>query len=171
MSNPYLEVTKQIKEDMFPFILGVMVLISIFSIWISAACGQTPLEVAQCEIGRGETIANNRGPDIKRYGADGQPWCAAFVSYCAKKAGMNIPYTLRVKDYLRLGKCVASPRAGDLIVFTRQGGGHIGIVEKVEGNKITTIEGNTGEFPSKVKRITYRNRPKNLLGYIRLAKK
>jgi uncharacterized protein (TIGR02594 family) len=131
------------------------------------------VSVAQSEIGHGEQGSNNKGIYVRQYlnGREGLPWCAGFVSYCIKKSGVNLPYTLRARDYLNLGKKVPNPKAGDIIVFSRgHAAGHVGIVEKVSGSSIVTIEGNTGEFPSKVKRITYKSKPKNLLGYIRLAK-
>lgn len=131
------------------------------------------VSVAQSQIGHGEMFGNNMGPDVGKYlgGRQGLPWCAGFVSYCAKRSGLNIPYTLRAKDFLKLGKKVSNPQAGDLIVFTHQGGGHVGIIEKVTKEIITTIEGNLGDYPSKVKRVSYkRNHIKNLLGFVRLAK-
>jgi uncharacterized protein (TIGR02594 family) len=134
------------------------------------AHAETALQIAQSEIGHGETIANNQGKDIKRYNANGLPWCAAFISYCLKNSGYDLPYLLRAKSYLQAGQVISNPKPGDLIVFSRQGGGHIGIIEKIEDNKITTIEGNVGKFPSKVKRITYINKPKNIIGFVRLAK-
>ena len=73
----------------------------------------------------------------------------------------------------RLGMIVDTPEAGDLIVFWRgdknSWQGHIGIVEVVEGNKLTTIEGNVGKFPSKVQRVYYDfNTCPKLLGFIRV---
>lgn len=132
----------------------------------------TPLIIAQSQIGLGEQWGNNRGVYVRQYlnGREGLPWCAGFISYCAKKSGVKIPYTLRAKDFLKLGKKVNNPLVGDLIVFTRQGGGHVGIVEKVTKDTVTTIEGNLGNYPSKVKRVNYkRNHIKDLSGYVRLA--
>lgn len=130
----------------------------------------TPLAVAQSQIGKGEAGANNCGPYVRRYlnGRENLPWCAGFVSYCFRRAGYNLPYTLRAKNYLKYGKEVSHPIPGDVIVFTRRGGGHVGIVEQVKGDTIITIEGNTGKYPSKVKRVIYNGKPKNLLAYIRV---
>jgi uncharacterized protein (TIGR02594 family) len=113
------------------------------------------------------------GVYVRQYlnGQEGLPWCAGFVSYCLKKSGSNLRYTLRAKDYLKLGKIVNEPKAGDLMVFSRKGGGgHIGIIEKVNPQEITTIEGNVGDYPARVKRIVYKKIPKNLLAFVRLAK-
>ena len=127
---------------------------------------------AQKEIGRGELFFDNCGPDVKRYlnGQEHLPWCAGFVSYVLRESAVKIKYTLRARDFLKLGKIIKSPRAGDLIVFSRgRNLGHVGIIEKVSKDTITTIEGNTGNIPSKVKRIIYhRNKIKNFLAFVRI---
>lgn len=133
----------------------------------------TSLSIAQSQIGLGEIGGNNKGCYVRQYlnGQENLPWCAGFVSYCVKKSGLNLRYTLRAKDYLKMGKIVNNPQTGDLIIFSRQGGGHIGIIEKITKDTITTIEGNLGDYPAKVKRVIYkRNHIKNLLGYVKLEK-
>lgn len=132
----------------------------------------TPLAIAQSQIGLGEMGGNNRGQYVQRYlnGQSDLPWCAGFVSYCFKKSGHKLPYTLRARDFLKIGKRVSNPRPNDLMVFSRKGGGHIGIIEKVNKETIVTIEGNVGKFPAKVKRVTYKKgKIKNLLGMVRLV--
>ena len=136
----------------------------------------TIVKNAQAEIGRGETIFDNSGADVKRYlnGKEHLPWCAGFTSYVLRKSGINIKYTLLARDFLKLGKIVKTPEPGDLIVFYRGNKnsytGHVGIIEKVSKDTITTIEGNTGKAPSKVKRIVYkRNNIKNLLAFVRVS--
>ncbi len=131
------------------------------------------VSVAQSQIGLGEIGGNNRGAYVRQYlnGRENLPWCAGFVSYCLKKSGYHLLYTLRAKDFLKYGKLVNNPQVGDLIIFSRQGGGHIGIIEKVQGKTITTIEGNVGKYPAKVKKVVYkRNHIKNFLGFVRLAR-
>lgn len=133
----------------------------------------TPLSIAQSQIGLGEIDSNNKGQYVRQYlnGQEGLPWCAGFISYCFKQAGYNLPYFLRAKSYLKVGQSVSNPQTGDLIVFSRQGGGHIGIISKVTKDKIFVIEGNRGDFPAKVQEVVYRrDNIKNLLGFVRLAK-
>jgi len=151
-------------------IIGAGIICLFSSCGMARASNITPLSVAQSQIGLGEIGANNTGVYVRKYlgGKDNLPWCAGFISYCLKEAGIRLPYILRAKDYLNMGIKVDRPKPGDLAVFSRNGGGHIGIIEKVDVNKITTIEGNTGNYPSKVKRIVYKGKPKNLIAYIRL---
>ena len=84
-------------------------------------------------------------------------WCAAFVSFLFIEAkatnltGTEIGVQRYVNDHFKpkgiwIGK--VKPVPGDIVVFDWDAGGwadHIGIVEKVNGNTITTIEGNTNE--------------------------
>jgi len=146
----------------------------IFIIVGNSYANTSHLSIAQSEIGHGEEWGNNRGKFVRMYlnGRENLPWCAGFVSYCIKKSGAHVPYTLRAKDFLTLGKKVTTPKPGDLIIFTRKGGGHVGIVEQTTPQTITTIEGNTGDFPSKVKRITYRrSHINNFLAFVRLEER
>jgi len=145
-------------------VFGVMVMAML-------ARAETPLAIAQSQIGLGEIGGNNQGIYIRQYlnGHENLPWCAGFVSYCIKKSGSKLPYTLRARDYLKLGQKVYNPRSGDLIVFGRQGGGHIGIIEKVLQDRIIVIEGNRGDYPAKVQRVVYkRGHIKNLLAFVRI---
>lgn len=173
--NTLWERKKSRLPNPIPFILSVIVFLAIIILLVvgKAKAEITPLSVAQSQIGLGETTGNNRGMYIRQYlnGQEGLPWCAGFISYCFKKSGIKARYTLRAKDYLKIGKIIDNPRPGDLIILSRDGGGHIGIIEKVTQDEIMTIEGNVGMFPSTVKRVTYnRNNIKNLLGFVRLVK-
>lgn len=141
------------------------------------------VHIAKAEIGRGELGGDNRGYDVVKYFQmvdEGKPWCAAFVSYVLQKSNIKVfPYYYSAISYYKYAKSrgwfVKKPKPGDLIVFWRKSQsplvyGHIGIVEKVEGEKITTIEGNLGKFPSRVKRVVYtNNKIPRLLGFIRIG--
>lgn len=82
----------------------------------------------------------------------GQPWCAAFVSWCFMKAfGLN-----KAKKLLKhwpyvycptLGQLFvknANPKVGDIVIFYHGGTfTHTGIVTAVNEDRFYTIEGNT----------------------------
>ena len=128
------------------------------------------LRVARREINQREFGANNRGSAVQKYlkGKEALPWCAGFVSYCLQKSGAKFNYTLRAKDFLTYGIKVIHVLPGDLAVFTRKGGGHIGIVEQVFKDYYISIEGNVGSYPAKVKRIKHFYNEKSFLGFRRL---
>lgn len=86
-------------------------------------------------------------------------WCdctvsaAAIVSGNEDKIGRNCSVPRHVKIFKSMGiwieGCKTVPQPGDLIVFNwypskKNNASHIGIVEAVDGNTITTIEGNMG---------------------------
>ena len=155
-------------------ILALFVLIVVGLLCVGFASADTNIvSIARSQIGLGEIGGDNKGSVVRQYTKGSEvAWCAGYVSWVMKKAGyMDGRYYLRARDFWEKEHHVKNPRAGDVIVFSRGKNprlGHVGIVESVKDGVITTIEGNTGEYPSKVKRITYRKTPKNLLGFVRL---
>ena len=88
-------------------------------------------------------------------------WCSTFVSAVAVKLGYTniIPTECGCEKHIQLFKNIGAwvedenrtPKAGDIIFYDWEDNGsgdnkgssdHVGIVEKVEGNTITVIEGN-----------------------------
>lgn len=65
------------------------------------------------------------------YRKDSDAWCALFMSVVCKRAGFHPPDgfdAIRAKSYERWGEPIHGfPLLGDVLVFTRQGGGHVGI--------------------------------------------
>ena len=129
--------------------------------------------IAKKEEGYQGRNSNNRGKgDYTKYGkftgTDGKPWCAAFVSWCAKEAGISKKVIPRNANTLSMGQRSNSYKKwslpnfkklkrGDVIFFSRtnsltyKSGGkavhHVGIVLSANWTKgtIRTIEGNTGQ--------------------------
>ena len=82
----------------------------------------------------------------------GQPWCAAFISWCFMKAfGLdNAKKLLKHWPYVycpTLGSLFtknANPKVGDIVIFCRNGTfTHTGLVTAVIGDRFYAIEGNT----------------------------
>ena len=82
----------------------------------------------------------------------GQPWCAAFISWCFMKAfGLeNAKKLLKHWPYVycpTLGSLFtknANPKIGDIVIFYHNGTfTHTGLVTAVIGDRFYTIEGNT----------------------------
>lgn len=107
----------------------------------------------------------NRNPFSKALGRPPEAWCADFVSFCAKKAGlrMNTASAQQVANIIKQQggwKGRHNPKPGDAVTFRWDGShgwaDHVGLVEKVfkRGGKtyIQTIEGNSGD---RVRRKTY----------------
>jgi uncharacterized protein (TIGR02594 family) len=135
-------------------------------------------KAARKYLGKGEVGANNAGPFVESLGGKpGDPWCSYFVSRVAKDVGEDVwgrlPSALSwYKNAQKSGMTVETPQMGDIMVFTRgkkgSGKGHVGIIDSVTDDTITTIEGNVGSYPATVKRITYnRNNIPNFVGFVR----
>ena len=143
-----------------------------------ARTSRSIVQLAQSELKRGVRElpdGSNRAPAIRRYetatagAAYGAPWCAYFVSYIAKRAGVPIGPGGRGLGYVpyirawahQTGRWTSRPRPGELVTFAQ----HVGIVETVYANHtMTTIEGNHGNAVSRVFR-----RWSEAMGYVRLA--
>lgn len=98
------------------------------------------------------------------------PWCAIFIVYCARKAGISadvIPtsaWTPSILDWFKKRGRVTQgygPRVGDVVLMDWPGGDvveHVGIVAEVlPGGLIKTIEGNWRDSVAVVtRRVTSR---------------
>lgn len=139
--------------------------------------GNTIVKVAQSQIGKGEEYGDNKGSIVKKYTRGKEvAWCAGFVSWTLQRSGKDKPYLLSARSYWTTykSKRTKSPRPGDVIVFYRgtpgSGQGHVGIIEKIKGKQIFTIQGNVGPYPARVKRIVYNiDHIPHLLGFVRVT--
>lgn len=125
------------------------------------------IEIAENEVGYLEKSSNsqldsktaNAGTaNYTKYWRDikpdyqGQPWCACFITWlmvkafgleAAKKLLKHYPYVYcpTMKGLFSLN---ANPKRGDIVIFYRNGEfTHTGLVISVNGDRFTTIEGNT----------------------------
>lgn len=75
---------------------------------------------------------------------DETPWCGLFVAFCLMAAGIPIPkHWYRAKAYLDWGYPIDAPCYGCIVVFTRDGGGHVGfVVGKDELGRLMVLGGN-----------------------------
>ena len=118
-------------------------------------------------IAKGQLGYTETGNNIVKYWNDlgyssmqGSSWCAAFVVWCARKAGIGadvIPtafssyaatnsmrnFYLNKGTYYYRGS--TTPRKGDIIIFNH---GHTGLVTGADSNKVYTIEGNVSNSVS-----------------------
>jgi hypothetical protein len=142
--------------------------------------GQAILNAIRPEVGVSEQPpGSNDSPRIAQYrqataGSGVGPWCAYFVSWAARQAGVPLGDQGqgfgRVDDVFawaqKTGKALpagSTPAPGDLIVWDE----HIGVVDSVDPDgTIHTIEGNSSD---KVSQRTYGSDGGGALGYVRLG--
>jgi hypothetical protein len=134
-------------------------------------------EVAKIAMGEvGKKYTDDKTP-YNNY--NGSQWCAHFVTWAMKKAGLNIPSIGGSKATLQwfksnghsVFKAPAQAGAGDIVVWDRGGEkGHIGLVvtNDASGQKLGIIEGNTSRNEVKYYTYTYQqveNKHKGLVGF------
>jgi hypothetical protein len=108
-----------------------------------------------------------------------EPWCADFVSWAYRRAGVAIGFDGKGSDYVpelvawgkvthrwKAARSKYHPVPGDLIVYSNGEGryGHIGIVAKVANGRVTTVEGN---YSNAVVRRTIKPWAGDVQGFIR----
>lgn len=82
---------------------------------------------------------------LAKYSASKIPWCSGFVCAMVEMSGVRSPRTDGAKNWLNWGVTLEEPCDGCIVVFTRDGGGHVGIVvgEDEKGN-LLVLGGNQG---------------------------
>jgi CHAP domain len=148
----------------------------------ATSAGQAMLNLVKQEVGvKEQPPGSNDAPRIAQYrkataGSGVGPWCAYFVSWAAREAGVPIGDNGqgfgRVDDVYawaqKAGKAIPAgdgvkPQPGDLIVWDE----HIGIVESVDSDgTIHTVEGNSSD---QVAQRTYGADGGGAIGYVRLG--
>lgn len=155
--------------------------------------GWNALRIAKAELakGAGEAGGDNKGPDVMRYhaitgGSAGDSWCASFVAFCFDQGNPGaMPYEptygaretltrFKKKGWSYRASFDQPPAPGDIIVWWREATtswkGHIGLVSAYSDGIVYTIEGNRGDYPSKVSSFHYKlGKIEQLLGFGRVG--
>jgi len=89
------------------------------------------------------------------YTKDEIAWCALFMSVVAKRAGYAPPEgfdAIRAKSFIKWGDPVFGfPLIGDILIFNRSGGGHVGIYVGEDRVCFHVLGGNQGDKVSIVR--------------------
>jgi hypothetical protein len=139
-------------------LLGILCFIAVGSYGLpgshllkDAAERQKLLSIALAEVGVRESTGNNDGAKVEAYLSvvklkKGQPWCAAFISWIFARAAYPAPRTGWSPALFnrRVNTSEALPGNVFGIWFGSLGRiAHVGMVEKLQGDWLLTIEGNT----------------------------
>ncbi|THU36908.1 CHAP domain-containing protein [Niastella caeni] len=131
------------------------------------------LEIAISQLGVREKGSSNSGVEVDQYlksvGLNpGYPWCMAFVYWCyqqaAKSTGVSNflirtggvlhqwneqqPKRKIVLDKVLKNPAIIQPGAVFIMDYGK-GTGHTGLVERIQGGLVETIEGNTNDEGSR----------------------
>lgn len=111
------------------------------------------------------------------YTADAVPWCGLFAAVVAKRAGKAFPTSpLWALSWAGFGVDAGQPRLGDVLTFTRKGGGHVGLYVGEDATAYHVLGGNQGDKVCiariekarlyRARRPVYTNRPASVQPYV-----
>lgn len=80
------------------------------------------------------------------YKADSIPWCGLFMAVVAKRAGKEVPtHPLWALSWSAFGAKSPAAGLGDVLVFVRNGGGHVGLYVGEDGSAFHVLGGNQSD--------------------------
>ncbi len=111
------------------------------------------------------------------YTADAVPWCGLFAAVVAKRAGKEIPRApLWALSWANFGVEAGQPRLGDILTFTRSGGGHVGFYVGEDKTAYHVLGGNQSDSVSiaridkrrlyRARRPVYQHQPESVQPYV-----
>ncbi|WP_294242387.1 TIGR02594 family protein [uncultured Sphingomonas sp.] len=91
--------------------------------------------------------AQEVGGDVAAsYDADSIPWCGLTMAVVARRAGKTPPANpLWALNWRNFGQASGQPDLGDIIVFTRDGGGHVGLYVGEDSTHYHVLGGNQND--------------------------
>lgn len=164
--------------------------------WLNDEPGPLMLKGALAHYGLKEIVGKDHNQEILKWAAglarwigalyrdkgDEVPWCGLFMGHLAKAAGKPIPKNplsalawadwgeaVAIKG--RSGAIIGKPMLGDVLVFTRPGGGHVGLYVGEDKKAFHVLGGNQGNAVSIIRKSKsqfvsahrlYRNQPANV---------
>lgn len=131
--------------------------------WLATEPGPRLLTVALSLYGTAEKPGPGNNPSIiewakatglyKVYKADSIAWCGLFMAYCALQAGWEPPLNpLGARNWQAFGVKAETPMLGDVLVFSRKGGGHVGIYVGEDDTAFHVLGGNQSDMVN-IKRV------------------
>jgi uncharacterized protein (TIGR02594 family) len=121
--------------------------------WLKKETAPKILVEAVKHIGVKEIVGKQHNPTIlswakvlgleKVYTNDEIPWCGLFVAYCAHASGLQVvKHPLWALNWNKYGNVAQVPMLGDVLTFTRNGGGHVGIYVGEDATHYHVLGGN-----------------------------
>jgi len=80
------------------------------------------------------------------YSSDAIPWCGLFMAVIAKRANKAVPdKPLWALGWAKFGIAADRPMLGDVLVFRRDGGGHVGLYAGEDSDAFHVLGGNQSD--------------------------
>jgi len=123
--------------------------------WLNNEPGPRMLKEALALYGTLETPGTKNNPIIMRwvdetgvsgYTHDSVPWCGLLIAVAAKRAAWPIPEApLWALNWGKWGKKSPQPMLGDVLTFTRPGGGHVALYVGEDASTYHVLGGNQAD--------------------------
>jgi len=122
--------------------------------WLTKEPGPKMLLSALELFGVAETVGAGDNPEIMAwarevgvaYARDATPWCGLFMAVVAKRAGKPVVASpLWALSWAKWGVPSLVPSLGDVLVFSRTGGGHVGLYVAEDETAYYVLGGNQGD--------------------------
>ena len=125
-------------------------------VWLHNEPGPKILKEALKILGTKEVVGTGNNPEILRwakelnlenvYKADSIPWCGLAIAYVVKQAGYTpVAGPLWALNWNKFGAKVDEAQLGDILTFTRKGGGHVGIYVGEDNQYYHVLGGNQND--------------------------
>lgn len=107
--------------------------------------------VVECDNVENNPVILEWAKEVGRYAKDNYtqdsiPWCGLFVAVCAVRSGWEVPHNpLWAMSWAIWARTVAVPMLGDVLVFTRNGGGHVGLYVGEDADSYHVLGGNQSD--------------------------
>ena len=86
---------------------------------------------------------------IRDYNMDSIPWCGLFAAVVCSRAGQDVVKNpLWARNWANFGTAVPKAELGDVLVFVRNGGGHVGFYVGESPTTYHVLAGNQGDAVS-----------------------
>lgn len=104
-------------------------------------------------LGWADELGDRQGTNYSRWAAtwyedDSIPWCGLFMAVVAQRAGKTPPTKyLSALEWMNFGRSLQKTEAalGDVLVFSRAGGGHVGLYVAENGGHFHVLGANQGD--------------------------
>lgn len=124
--------------------------------WLTKETGPRILLEALKTYGTAEKPGQGSNPSILKwaedigmdrvYKADATAWCGLWMAYVAKQAGWDDPVnSLWARNWLNFGTPQKSAGLGDIMVFSRGSGGHVGMYVGEDSTAFHILGGNQAD--------------------------
>lgn len=124
--------------------------------WIDTIGAPQTIVQARLLYGTKETPGSKTNPQLiawagevglsKVYSDDAVPWCGLFAAVVAKRAGWEpVKDPLWARNWASFGVGVEQAGLGDILVFVRDGGGHVGFYVGEDAGYYHVLGGNQSD--------------------------